>query len=58
MQSENVTEKFVKNFLESRTREDKILAVKELYKENYLITHIAKILSIGKNTVTKILKMD
>lgn len=58
MQPENVTEKLVKNFLKSRTKENKILAVKELYKENYLITHIAKILSIGKNTVTKILKEE
>lgn len=56
MQPENVTEKLVENFLKSRTKENKILAIKALYLDNYLITNIAERLVIGKNTVTEILK--
>ena len=56
MQEQDTTEKLVENFLNSRTKENKIIAVRALYLENFLITHIAKKLIIGKNTVTKILK--
>jgi len=56
MQNQNITEKLVENFLKSRTKENKIAAVRALYLENFLITHIAKKLIIGKNTVTNILK--